>query len=156
MQKQTKKAGCSIIRDNLFNYQENKLPETAVHEFEDHLHSCRECADIVAGFNSVTSIIDRKKAEEPNPFMQTRILQRMESILEKENIRPVSLYLRVLRPISVSLILLIAVYTGFSLAKQKHANFSDINNHQKSIQGIKSGLNIPDFIDEDKSFFEYH
>jgi hypothetical protein len=156
MQNKTNKMDCFFVRSNLFSYQEKQLSDKECKEFEDHLHSCLECSRIVSDFQSVTSIIDEKKSDEPNPFMQTRIIQRIESQMEREKATPNPVFQRILRPISVSFLLLIAVIIGFSIVKQRDTRISDNINHQNSIQTMKSGLNIPDFIDEDNTFFDNH
>ncbi len=156
MQAKTNKLDCTFVRINLFSYQEQLLSAKERIEFEDHLHSCEECSRIVSAFQSVTSFIDKKKSIETNPFIRTRILQWLESQMERAEEKPIPVFQRILRPISVSFMLLIAVIIGFSLVKQRHEGFADINNHQNSIQAMKSELNIPDFIDEDNTFFDNH
>ncbi len=156
MQAKSNKMDCTFVRSNLFSYKEKQLSGREYQEFEDHLHSCEECSRIVSDFQSVTSFIDKKKSDEPSPFIQTRILQRIETQMEgarkKENI----FFQRILRPISVSLILLIAIIIGFSIGKQRETRFANNIDHQNDIQTMKSELNIPDFIDEDNSFFDNH
>ena len=154
MQKTTNKIDCSFIRNNLFSYQEKQLPDGEYKEFGDHLHACEECTRIVSDFQSVTSFIDEKKSAEPNPFIGTRILQRIESQLERERVTSNSGFLKILRPIFVSFLLLIAIIIGFSIVKPLETRFSDNINHQNEIQVMKSELNIPDFIDEDNTFFD--
>jgi hypothetical protein len=61
---------------------------------------------------------------------------------------------KILRPISVSFLLLAAVIIGFSIVKPWETRFSDNIDHQNDIQVMKSELNIPDFIDEDNIFFD--
>ena len=156
MQKTTNKMDCLFIRSNLFSYQEKKLSDKEFKEFEDHLHSCNDCSRIVSDFQSVAYLIDEKKAEELNPFIITRIIQRLESRIELTKEKNNPFFQRMLRPISVSFLMLIAVIIGFSIVKQRDTRFSDTNNHQNDIQAMKSGLNIPDFIDEDKTFFDNH
>jgi predicted anti-sigma-YlaC factor YlaD len=145
---------CSFIRSNLFAYQEKLLPEKEKKEFEDHLHACGECTRIVSDFHSVTSVIDEKKSEEPNPFIRTRILQRIETQMERERETSNPGFQKILHPISVSFLLLIAIIIGFSIIKQGGTRFSDNINHQNEIQVMKSELNIPDFIDEENTFFD--
>jgi len=156
MQKQTNRIDCSFIQSNLFSYQEKRLSVAANKEFVDHLNSCDECSLIVSDFQSVISVIERKKSEKPNPFIQTRILNRLESQMERENEKPIPVFQRILRPITVSFMLLVAMLIGFSLVKQRHEGFANIDNHQNSIQAMKSELNIPEFIDEDNTFFDNH
>ena len=145
---------CTFVQSNLFSYQEKQLPDREYKEFEDHLHSCEKCLRIVSDFQSVTSFIDEKKSAEPSPFIGTRILQRLEAQVESARALPNPLFQRILRPVSVSFLLLIAVIIGFSVVKQKETRFSDNIIHQDDIQVMKSELNIPDFIDEDNTFFE--
>ena len=156
MQTKTNKIDCSIVRRNLFSYQEKQFPDKELHEFEDHLHSCEECSRIVSDFQSVTSFIDKKKTDEPSPFIRTRILQRIETQMDGAS-KVVNPFLqRILRPISVSFVLLIAVIIGFSLVKLRDTRISENKNHQNDLQTMKSELNIPDFIDEDNTFFDNH
>jgi hypothetical protein len=152
----TNKTECSFIRNNLFAYQEKQLPERKYKEFEDHLHACKECTRIVSDFQSVTSFIDEKKSKEINPFIRTRILQRIESQMERARAIPEPFFQRILRPISVPFLLLIAVIIGFSIVKQSESRIFENINHQNDIQVIKSELNIPDFIDESNAFFDNH
>ena len=144
---------CSFIRRNLFSYQEHQLSGKDNKEFEAHLHSCSECSRIVSEFQSVTSVIELRKTEEPNPFAGTRIIQKLESEMESTREKTNPLYLRILQPLSVAALLVIAVIIGFSIVKQREPGISAIINHQQDIQAIQSDLNIPDFVDEDEPFF---
>ena len=156
MQTKTNKMDCTFVRSNLFSYEEQQLSAKERIEFENHLHSCAECSRIVSEFHTVISIIEKKKSDEPNPFMQTRTIQQIESQLEGEQEHSIPVFQRILRPLSFSFMLLVAMLIGFSLIKQRHEGFVDVNRHQNSIQAMKSELNIPDFIDEDNTFFDNH
>lgn len=144
---------CSFIRRNLFSYQEHQLSDKDTKEFEAHLQTCPDCARIVSEFQSVTSVIDLRKTDEPNPFAGTRIIQRLESELESISEKTAPLYLRILQPLSIAALLVIAVIIGFSIVKQKEPEISAIIDHQQDIQAMQSDLNIPDFVDEDETFF---
>jgi hypothetical protein len=156
MEHTTNKMDCSFIRNNLFSYQERLLSDKENKEFTDHLQSCEECSKIVSDFHSVLSFIDEKKADEPNPYSSTRILQRIESQIEIVKNKPNPFFQRILQPIALSFFLLIAIFIGFSIVKQKATRYSESTIHQKDIQVMKSGLNIPDFIDENNTFFDNH
>ena len=144
---------CSFIRSNLFSYQEQKLPDKETKEFEAHLHSCAECSRIVSEFKSVTSVIELRKTDEPNPYAPTRIIRKLESEMENTREKTNPIYLRILQPLSVAALLVIAVIIGFSIVKQREPGISAIINHQQDIQAIQSDLNILDFVDEDETFF---
>ena len=156
MQTETNKTDCSWVRRNLFSYLEKRLPGKELHEFETHLYSCEACSRIVSEFQSVTTIIDEKKSKNPNPFSATRILQRIETHMEGSEHTANPILKRILRPISVSFLMLIAVVIGFSIVKLKDSKLSGNIKHQNDIQAMKSGLNISDFIDENNTFFDNH
>ena len=148
------KKDCSFIHHNLFAYQEKQLSGKDYSGFEDHLHECEECVRIVKDFQIVTSCINQKKAEEPKLFIKTRIIERIESFLQQERSVSYSVFKRILRPVYVSFLLLIAVFIGLSIVQPIETRFSDNINHQTNIQVMKSELNIPGFIEENNPFFD--
>lgn len=145
---------CSFIRNNLFSYREKQLSGTDYKEFEDHLHSCNACSLVVSEFQSVISFMDEKKAVEPNPYISTRIIQRIESQIEGAKNKSGPFFQRILQPVLLSFLLLVAVVIGFSIVQQKEMRYSENTIHQKDIQAMKSDLYIPDFIDEDNTLFD--
>ena len=147
---------CAFVRNNLFSYQEQQLSDKELNEIEDHLHSCDECSRLVSEFQSITNLIDKKKSLETNPFIRTHIIQSIESQMRKPVKEPSLFFQSILRPILLSFILLLAIVIGFSIGKQKETRFSDTKTHQNDLQAMKTELNIPDFIDEDKTFFDNH
>jgi predicted anti-sigma-YlaC factor YlaD len=156
MERKSNKTDCFFVRENLFPYQEKQLSAKESDDIEKHLKSCNECSGIYSDFRSLTSIIDKRKSEVPNPFAATRIVQRIEASMEKEreNFNPV--FLRIFPPLSVSLLMLIAIIIGFSVIMKKETKFFAAKDHQNDIKAMKSGLNLTDFIDEDKIFFNNH
>ena len=156
MQAKTNKMDCTFVRNNLFSYQEKQLSGKENKEFEDHLHSCEECSRIVSEFQSVTSIIDIKRSVGINPFIRTRILQRLDTQLQGTEKEANPILQKILLPISLSLVLLIAIFIGFSIGMQKETRFSEYKNHQNDLQTMKSELGISDFIDENNTFFDNH
>jgi hypothetical protein len=154
MQAKTSKPDCSFVRENLFSYQEKLLPDNDCKKIEEHLPSCEECSRIVSEFQTVSSFIEEKKSVELSPFTRTRILQRIQTRIRGAQHEANPFFQRILHPISFSFVLLFAVVIGFSIGKQKQTMLSDTNNHQNDLQTMKTDLNIPDFIDEDKTFFD--
>jgi hypothetical protein len=155
MQRETSKTGCLFVQRNLFLYHENGLTDMEARKFDDHVRSCADCSKIVSEFHLITSIIDKRKTDEPNPFMGTRILQSIENYMDgHENSTPA--FRRILRPISVSLLLLIAVIIGFTIGIQRETKLLSDKTHQSDIRVMKSGLNLPDFIDEDMTLNDIH
>lgn len=147
------KMDCNFVRDHLFSYQENQLSGEEKIMFEKHLGLCPECHQIVAEFNALALLIDKKKSMEPNPYIKTRTLQRIESELEREQHRPVPYFGRRLQPVFIPLLVLFAMAIGFTVGMGIDLTFSGVNRHDQKIEALKSDLSIPDFIDEDNSFF---
>jgi hypothetical protein len=123
-------------------------------KFEDHYPTCNDCSRIVSEFQTLLSIIERKKSDEPNPFLQTRTLQRLDSHPELDKSTSFLVIQRILRPVSLSLLFLSAILIGLIIVNPWGIQFTDDLKQQNDIQVMKSGLNIPDFIDEDLTFFE--
>jgi hypothetical protein len=153
MKKIKNKTDCSFIHSNLFLYQEKLLSGMKLTAFEDHLKICTECSRMVSEFKSVTTLMEGKKLVEINPFIRTRIIQGLESHLERPGGNQIPVLQKILRPVSMSILMLIAVIIGFSIVRTGNTMFPDNANHLRDIQAMKSGLNIPDFIDEEKTVF---
>jgi len=145
---------CSFVRNNLFFYQEKQLSAKDYEEFQAHLRTCADCSSLVSDFLSLTTLIDAKKTAEPNPFAGTRLIQRLESATEKDKLHYGPLVYRILQPMSVSLLVLTAVITGFSIVKQVATGKFEDAGHNTNISAIQSDLNIPDFIDEEITFLK--
>jgi len=156
MQKPANNRDCSYIRNHLFSYQENKLSDGELKTFKDHLHGCPDCSRILSNFQVAISGIEGKKSVQPDPFIQTRILQRVESNLERMRSKSHIQLLRILGTISVSFLILGASIIGFSVIKQRDTTFTESINHERNIQAIKSELNFPDFVDEELPFSDNH
>jgi predicted anti-sigma-YlaC factor YlaD len=149
MQTKQGKTDCTFVRKNIFSYIEEDLPGEIRHDVEEHLHSCKECSGIVSEFQSLSSLITKTKAAEPNPFTVTRILQRIETEIAEHSNEPRTFLFRVIRPISFSFMFILAIVIGFALGKQNGTSFSNAKNTPNDLQTLKSDLNIPDFIDEE-------
>lgn len=144
---------CHFVHNHLFSYLEKDLSGDEQLEFEAHLDACDKCDRIANGFKFATAYVNKKREDLPNPFIGTRTIQLIESELERAGTVPNPLLWRRLQPVVVSLLLLISVVLGFSLGRQIDSIFSMPHEHDQKIQAMKSGLSIPDFVDE-STFFE--
>jgi len=156
MQKTSNNPDCVFIRDNLFSYQEKKLSGEKNQKFEDHLKTCKRCRELVLNFHSVSASIVARRADEPNPFIQTRTIQKIESELERGNRLYFAFPKRILQPLMLTTIILTAVVIGLAIGKQVDSEFSMNLSRQNDIQFMKSDLYITDFTDEDNAFFDNH
>ncbi len=143
---------CLSVRNHLFSFHENRLSEEENYALAEHLKSCSDCLAISVGAKSMDELIRQKKSEQPNPFIHTRTIQRIES----ETGRSAAWYMpvknRILNPIMFSVLLLIGIgsgsFTGWKIYYKTVSNAE----HQKELESIRSGLSIDDFIDEGHLF----
>lgn len=139
---------CLFVRGHLFSYHENQLSDQEKNAVEEHLKSCRECSAISSGVISMNNLIQFKKSEQPNPFVHTRTFQRIGSEAEKPVAWHTHLVKRVLRPVAISLLFMIAVGSGSLIGWYIHQRTNYDVEQQNELASIRSGLSIDDFIDE--------
>ncbi|MDP1621389.1 MAG: zf-HC2 domain-containing protein [Bacteroidales bacterium] len=145
--------GCQFIRNNLFSYVERQLTVDERQRFENHLLTCPDCTVIVSGFRSVPVLLEALKAKEPNPFIQTRTFQHIETELLTGSRSSFDFFRTLLKPLILTFTIISAVAIGFTIGKQTDKKFSQAITHQNDLETIKSHLYISDIMDEDKTFF---
>jgi hypothetical protein len=156
MRKTTDNPGCTFIRENLFSYQENTLSSENHQLFEDHVRKCSDCVQFVNKFLQISNIFEAKRVEEPNPFIHTRTILKIESALERGNKPSFAFSKKILQPLMLSTGILMAVVIGFALGKQVDSARSMNLSRQNDIQFMKSDLYFTDFMDEDNTYFANH
>jgi len=144
---------CSYINKNLFAILENTISPAEQSEIDLHIKSCSECSRVVSGFRKTMDLITKDKSKEINPFMNTRILQRIESMRSRHADRKQKVFIHVLQPVAFTFSLLLAVLIGFSLGKTGMNGGSDKTSADQDLQSIRSELFISDITDEDKTLF---
>ena len=70
---------CTFIKNNLFALTEKQLPATELALAKEHIAGCAACSVYVTSFSSIMEVIEKDRKTEPNPFLATRIFQKMES-----------------------------------------------------------------------------
>jgi Putative zinc-finger len=73
---------CRIPDRDLFLYAENSLSAEAKDQIEAHLAECSECTQFLSFLKESMKVVKKDKEINPNPFLFTRILSRIEN--EKE------------------------------------------------------------------------
>ena len=102
--------------------------------------------------NAFNHFIEQEKRLEPNPFMATRILQHIESILESRNRGKIFRPFRILQPLMVAISFFLAIFIGYVVGKQGGINNNEGSKEPQTIEIVKSELFINDFMDDDKTF----
>lgn len=100
---------CNLINSKLFAYAENILSIDEKTMVKEHLNNCPNCMKIANILTDSIKIIERHKSVEANPFIYTRIAQKLKSS-ETENY-----YSRILKPVLVSIIILVSLYGGIRI-----------------------------------------
>ena len=141
---------CSQFKAGIFAFLEGSLSEELRQSYECHLASCTACSRLLTEFKTLDVIIEQEKAGEPNPFVSSRILQRLET----EFIRPEKSYypvlIRVFQPVIIAIALLCGIIIGTYTAKKDKAPANQLVDTSENIEFLRSSLFISEFADEDK------
>ena len=74
---------CELLNQNLFAYAEKELPAALMQQLDRHVSGCATCNRLLTEFKSVMALMEEQKSTEPRPFAETRLLQGIETRLEK-------------------------------------------------------------------------
>jgi hypothetical protein len=144
---------CSFINKNLFAIVENTLSPDESLQADLHIRSCPECSRIVTEFRETIGLIDNGRSMEINPFISTRILERLDSAYSSRTGKKEKILSHLLQPAVMTFSLFLALLIGFSLGKTGMNNISGKQTDGQDIQSVRSELFIPDMTDEDKTPF---
>jgi hypothetical protein len=136
---------CRDFQDNLFAYGEGKLAQDIRETMTGHAEQCESCSRLLAGYKAMEYAIEKEKALETDPFVTTRIVQRLENNAAKGvlSANPV------LRPALITLLLLAALMTGYLVGNQGTATGTQISAESNTIEVLKTDFYVNDFVDED-------
>jgi len=144
---------CKLVHENLFAYAEKELPPALAQQLDKHVSKCAECNRIVTEFKSVLALMEEQKSIEPRPFAKTRILQGIESRLEKRQKSPSTVFGRILQPSLISVGVATALAVGFFIGSDFAATHSQYSQNEERIEAFRSDLNIPEFMTDDLFHF---
>jgi hypothetical protein len=122
-------------------------------QLDTHVNACVDCATLVGEFKSVLGLMEGQKSIDPKPFAETRIMQAIESRLEKKQTSYSPVLVRILQPAFVSIGLIAAVAIGFVIG----SDFADVNlqysQNEEMTEAVRSDLNVPEFMTDDIFYF---
>jgi len=101
---------CISCREKLFFYLNNDLSQEGNAEIEKHLENCPLCKTEFEKISNFESIINLEKDLKPNPFIATRIVQKLA-----ENDNKTFIWKQKLQPVLFSFLIVIALLGGISL-----------------------------------------
>ncbi len=140
---------CKLLHKNVFAYVEKELPATLMLQFDIHVSECAECAALVSDFKNVMILMEEQKSIEPKPFAETRIMQAIESRLEKKQKTPSLIFGRLLQPAFISLGIIVAMVIGFLIGSDFANTHSIYSQNEEMTEAVRSDLNVPDFMTDD-------
>lgn len=144
---------CQLLHENLFAYAEKELSPNLILILDKHISECADCSRIVTEFRSVMSLMDEYKSIEVRPFAETRILQGIETRLEKRQNPATSVIIRILHPAILAVGVAAALAIGFFIGSDFADSHSQFSQNDAMIEAVRSDLNVPDFMNDDLFHF---
>jgi len=144
---------CKSVHENLFTFLDKELPSTLMQELDKHVEECAGCARLLSEFRSVMVLIEDQKSIEPRPFAETRILQGIESRLEKRQKSASPVFTRILQPVLISAGVLTALAIGYIIGSDVAGTHSPYSENIEMTETVRSDLNVPEFMADDIIYF---
>jgi predicted anti-sigma-YlaC factor YlaD len=106
---------CKEVRKRLGDYASGDLKPEVYEMVSEHLKLCIKCSALLEELNSTMRLINKRERLEPNPFLYTRIKEKLHDSQENEIRVKIPVFRRVLQPVMLSLLLAGAIFTGIKL-----------------------------------------
>lgn len=140
---------CELLQKDLFAYVEQELPPDRIQHLDHHISECTECNRVLAEFRSIHALMVEQKSIEPRPFAETRIMQGIESRLEKRQKSASSVVRRILQPAIISVGVAAALAIGFFIGTDFADMHSQYTQKDEMIEAVRTDLNVPEFMTDD-------
>ncbi len=144
---------CTLLHENIFAYVEKELPPDLLQQLDKHVSDCRKCTGIVSEFRNVIGLMEEEKSIAPRPHAETRILQGIESRLEKSQKSIFPVFTRILQPAMISAGVLIALSIGALIGSDMANTHSASNRNAEMLKAVRTDLNVPVFMTDDLFYF---
>lgn len=114
---------CKKIHKKLIFYAYDELNSVENKAIKTHLQNCKNCTHIYSELESTLNLIKTQKNIETNPFLYTRIKQKMELIENKKD-QPVfnASFTKLLQSSFFLLLLAIGIISGIELGNTVEVN----------------------------------
>ena len=142
-----------LLQKDLFAYVEQELLPDRIQHLDHHISECAECNRILAEFRSMLALMEEQKSIEPVPFAETRIMQGIESRLEKRQKSANTVFRRILQPALITAGVVAALAIGFFIGSDFAATHSRFTRNDKMIEAERTDLNVPQFMTDDLFLF---
>ena len=107
---------CNTCKENLEAYLTGGLPEDMMRSMKAHLEECADCRASYAMLLVSEKVIREESRMEPNPFLSTRVMARIEALEESvRGIEKASVFSRIWQPVFVTVSLALAIFIGVTV-----------------------------------------
>ena len=144
---------CELLQKDLFAYLEQELPPERIQHLDHHISECAECNRVLSEFRSMLALMEEQKSIEPRPFAETRIMQGIESRLEKRQKSASSVFGRILQPALISAGVVAALAIGFFIGSDFAGTSSQYSQNEEMTESVRTDLNVPEFMTDDIIYF---
>lgn len=107
---------CKTVSEKLISYSNRELSVSENELLKTHLENCGSCQTLYAELEATLNLIEKRKSVKPNPFLYTRIKQRLEATEHRTN-HPVYIpvYKKIVQPVLLSFLLVSGIFIGIKL-----------------------------------------
>jgi len=144
---------CEILHKDLFAYLEKELPPVQLQHLDHHISECAECNRMLEEFRRMLALMEEQKSIEPRSFAETRIMQGIESRLEKQPKSASAVFVRLLQPALISAGVAAALTTGYFIGSDFADTHSQYTQNDEMIEAVRTDLNVPEFMTDDLFYF---
>lgn len=141
---------CTEFQSNIYSFREGALSEELHASVSAHLASCSVCSELNTAFDAMERVIESEKAAEPNPFIKTRIMERIDREFSQSQTYRSSPWIRVLQPVTLAMALLCGILIGSYTAKRENQQNMTTSGTDGTIETLRTSLFIPEMTEEDK------
>ncbi len=104
---------CKISNNKLIALLNNELPAEESKAVKEHIEKCSRCKSLYFELEQTYMLINEKKSIKPNPFLYTRIKQKLNDIEKSQAKKPK--YIQVLQPVFFSFVLIMFFWGSLKL-----------------------------------------
>jgi len=115
---------CDKLHKDLIFFAEGSLTFERKNEINDHLSECDTCRKFVSELTYSLEIINKEKIIETNPFLYSRILNKINNYEQSANTFKV-FATKLLRPVFVILLILFGIFSGIKLGSSYSSKYTD-------------------------------
>ncbi|MBN1159510.1 MAG: zf-HC2 domain-containing protein [Bacteroidales bacterium] len=104
---------CKTCKENLEAYLKGRLPQDLKQSITLHLKECTDCSIYYSTFLLAEKVIQKESQLEPNPFLATRVMARIEALEQvAETVEKRRLFSRIWQPVLATVSIAAAVFIG--------------------------------------------